>query len=163
MKIIRASENLRTLTITPALPVEGRTLAELFWEFVGADTPSAIMRGEAPPYVIRRVNRRQPDGSNAYLHFQVVPYDDGQFSSGLLLMIEDTTSASQLEQRLTQDRNELRLVQEQLAQANLELQRLSRFKTAVLSIAAQDLQSPLAVVRLYADLLLRARTYQRSA
>ncbi|MFN8595533.1 MAG: HAMP domain-containing sensor histidine kinase [Anaerolineae bacterium] len=156
LKIIRASENLRTLTITPALPVEGRTLAELFWEFIGADdTLSAIMRGEAPPYVIRRVNRRQPDGSNAYLTFQVVPYDDGQFSSGLLLMIEDTTSASQLEQRLTQDRNELRLVQEQLAQANLELQRLSRFKTAVLSIAAQDLQTPLAVVRLYADLLLR--------
>lgn len=155
LHVKRASDNLRSLTVRPDLAPEGQVLPDLFPEFVGtSNSLAAIVRGEAPPYVLRRVNRTLPDGSTAFLTFRVTAFDESQLARGLLLMVEDTTPNSQLEQRLLQDRNELKLLQERFANLNDELQRLNRFKTAVLSIVAQDLQTPLAVVQVYANLLL---------
>jgi len=80
--------------------------------------------------------------------------DDLQPEDGLLLIIEDVTKMVSIEQQLVQDRNELRLLQAQLSQANAELIRLNQLKSTFLSIAAHDLRAPLSAIRGYADLVL---------
>jgi signal transduction histidine kinase len=66
-----------------------------------------------------------------------------------------------LEQRLTQQRNDLRLLQEQLtrqnlelAAANAELRRLDEIKSQFVSVAAHELRSPLSSIIGYVEILL---------
>ena len=73
---------------------------------------------------------------------------------GLLLLIEDATASGTLEQSLTQERNELWLLQHQLSHANTQLEDLSQFKSFVLAMAAHEIANPLNVICVYADHLL---------
>jgi len=157
LTIARASPNFEKLLDSSDTPIEGQPLTDRLWGFIGAEEDLlAVLRGTAPDYMLEQVNHELPDGSTAYLTYRVTRLDQDGETGGLLLVIEDVTAASILQQHVTQDRNELRLVQTQLSHAIVELQRLNRFKSLVLSMAAHDLRSPLTVVRGYADLLLKA-------
>jgi len=61
---------------------------------------------------------------------------------GLLHLVQDSTEAGVLEQQLSQQRNDLRLAQDQLARQNLELaaanaelRRLDELKSTFVSVA----------------------------
>ena len=154
LTIVHASSNLRDVIHDPTPQVEGSALTDLFWEFVSAEESLyAIMRGEANDYRLERVNREAADGSIAYFTFHVVPLDELNPSLGLMLIVEDVSQTSHSEQRMMQDRNELRLLQSQLARANEELQRINRFKSFLLSMAAHDLRAPLTSILGFAGLL----------
>lgn len=58
------------------------------------------------------------------------------------------------EQRIIQERNEVRLLSAELQRANAELRRLNDFKSTILSMAAHDLRTPLAALSVRLDLLL---------
>lgn len=157
LTIARASPNFEKLLDSSGPPIEGQLLTDRLWGFIGAEEDlRSVLRGTAAEYALEQVNHELPDGSTAYLTYRVTRVDQENADAGLLLVIEDVTEASILQQHVTQDRNELRLVQAQLSHAIVELQRLNRFKSFVLSMAAHDLRSPLTVVRGYADLLLKA-------
>ncbi|NTW36697.1 MAG: HAMP domain-containing histidine kinase, partial [Syntrophobacteraceae bacterium] len=73
----------------------------------------------------------------------------------------DVTETGMLGQRLTQERNELRLIKERLAEqyqqlttANSELQRLDEVKSAFIAIAAHELRTPLTSILGYLELLV---------
>ncbi|MBI5082245.1 MAG: PAS domain-containing protein [Chloroflexi bacterium] len=154
LTIVHASSNLRDVIHDPTPQIEGSALTDLFWEFVSAEEPLyAIMRGEANDYRLERVNREAGDGSIAYFTFHVVPLDELNPVLGLMLIVEDVSQTSHAEQRMMQDRNELRLLQSQLARANEELQRINRFKSFLLSMAAHDLRAPLTSILGFAGLL----------
>jgi signal transduction histidine kinase len=154
LKVVHASSNLRDVIHDPTPQIEGSALTDLFWEFVSTEESlKAILRGEANDYRLERVNREAPDGSIAYFTFHVVPLDELNPALGLMLIVEDVSQTSHSEQRMMQDRNELRLLQSQLARANEELQRINRFKSFVLSMAAHDLRAPLTSILGYAGLL----------
>ena len=156
LTITHVSPDFEQLVDEPSAPLEGQSLLDCLWIFVGSEADlAAVLRSELAEVVLEQINRPRPDGSIAYLTYRVTPLADaGQ--PGLLLVVEDVTEASRLQQHVTQDRNELRLVQAQLSRANAELQRLNRFKSLVLSMAAHDLRSPLTVVLGFADLALKA-------
>jgi signal transduction histidine kinase len=157
LTFVWASANFEKLLDSPKMPIEGQLLTDRLWGFIGAENDLlAVLHGQAADYTIEQVNHTRPDGSLAYLTYRVTRLEQEGETNGLLLVIEDVTEASILQQHVTQDRNELRLVQAQLSHAIVELQRLNRFKSFVLSMAAHDLRSPLTVVRGYADLLLKA-------
>jgi signal transduction histidine kinase len=70
-------------------------------------------------------------------------------------LVEDVTEFGELQQALTQDRNELLLLQNQLAQTNQELNQSNQLKSLFLSMAAHDLRSPLSVISGYVEMLQR--------
>jgi signal transduction histidine kinase len=157
LTVAQVSPNFAALAADPGAPIEGRPLPDLLWEFVGAeDALRAILRGDEPAFALEQVNRELPDGAPAYLTFQVLPLDFDQPGTGLLLIVEDVTGAGRLQQRLAQDRNELRLLQTQLSRANAELQHLNRFKSFMISMVAHDLRSPLTTIEGYASMLFEA-------
>lgn len=153
--IIDASQNLSDLVTATAHDVIGRPITELFYEFVGAEEAlRAILHGESSSYRLEWVNFVLPNGMTTYLTFEVAAYFESDPAAGLLVIIEDTTSHGVLEQVVMQDRNELRLAQAQLAAANAELQRLLQFKSLMLSMASNEIRTPLTTIRLYTSLLL---------
>jgi signal transduction histidine kinase len=141
----------------------GRSLTEVVPELEGNEAPLVqVLAGELPRFQLAWVNRVLPDGETAYLTLVHLPHRDasGQIV-GLILLVDDVTEAGTLGQQLTQERNELRLAKEilaeqyrQLATANSELQRLDEVKSAFVSIAAHELRTPLTSVLGYLELLL---------
>jgi signal transduction histidine kinase len=76
-------------------------------------------------------------------------------------LVEDISVMGEMQQRLMQSRNELRLLADaverrnrDLVAANLELRKLADVKTTFVSMAAHELRTPLAIMRGYADMLL---------
>jgi len=136
---------------------EGEAITNLVWELAGAEAVMlALLQGAQTEYSLGRVHRPQTDGSLIYLNLQLVALSAAQPGEGLLLRVEDATERSQLEQELVQDRNELRLAQTQLAEANEALHRLNRLKSFFLSMAAHDMRAPLTTISGYADLMLHS-------
>jgi signal transduction histidine kinase len=149
-----ASPNLRALMQSPPEHILGRPLAELFWEFVGAEaTLRAVARGDEPAFQLMRSNHERAGGATQYLDFQVMPLEAAGRDADLLLLVEDVSETAQIQQQVIHGRNELRLAEakraqavNQLAQANVELERLNHFKSFLLAMAAHDLSSPLTVI-----------------
>lgn len=153
--IAQVSPNLPELLDVEAEAMVGRRLSEVAWEFVGAEAALAtVMRGENDIFRLRRIQRERPDGTLRYLNFSVMPLYQDDAAPGLLLLVEDVTAATRLEQQVMQDRNELRLAQAALARANAELERLNTFKSFLLRMVAHDLRSPLNAVLSYTELSL---------
>ncbi|MBE2197825.1 MAG: PAS domain-containing protein [Anaerolinea sp.] len=156
MVVLRASSNFAAVLNEPDKTIVGRPLTDLLWEFVGAEgSLQAVLQGKMPYLAFERVNRELPDGRILYLDLSVTHLRDTELGDGLLLIVEDVTHAAELEQRVTQNRNELSLAKQQLMQANEELQKLNRLKSLFLSMAVHDLRMPLTAIRAYGDLLLR--------
>ncbi len=141
----------------------GRALAEVVPEWLGSESVLAdVLSGATSRVRLSRVNRELPDGRTAYLTLTVLPHlDDAGQISGLIHVVEDETAIGEIEQRLTQQRNELRLLQEELRQKNLaleaanaELRRLDQLKSTFVSIAAHELRTPLASISGYVEMLL---------
>ena len=155
LKVLQISPNFLSLLHTPGIEVVGQPIANVLWEFVGAENVlNDVLHGMQPNYQLDQVHREQKDGTLSYLSFRVSAVRQYDPSSGLLLLIEDTTEYGRLQQDLVQDRNELRLLQKKLEQANKELTELNQMKSLFLSMAAHDLQTPLTAIFGYSDLLL---------
>ncbi len=141
----------------------GQHLVEAVPELVGSEAILAdLLSGELPRFQLPWVNREQPDGSLVYLTIILLPFHDqiGDIT-GLLLVVHDVTEMGTLERCITQQRNELRLLEEELRRQNAkleahnaELRRLDEMKSAFFSIAAHELRTPLAAIRGYLELLL---------
>ena len=123
----------------------GHALIEVVQELEGnEETLIQVLNGELPRFKLAWVNRELPDGETVYLTMIQLPFrDESGEITGLLHFTHDVTETGLLGQRLTQERNELRLVKERLAgqyrqltTANSELQRLDEVKSAFIAIAA---------------------------
>lgn len=141
----------------PDIPnrVTGRQLSELFDELVGAEDELALVAdGRQARLQLSMINRELPDGSRGYYNLNVF-YQPENDAWPLLVILEQDNATGQMEQELVQERNEVRLIQEKLARANAELQRLNRLKSLLFSMAAHDMRAPITVVQGFADLLMR--------
>jgi signal transduction histidine kinase len=143
--------------------VAGRLLVDLVPELVGSEFALAdILAGELPRLELAWINRETSDGRTLYLTMVDLPHRDEQGRIvGLLHLVQDGTEAGLLKQHLSQSRNELRLVQQQLAHRNLELatanaelRRLDDLKSTFVSVAAHELRTPLAAIQGYVEMLV---------
>ncbi len=146
-----------------ALDWIGCSLLELVPELVGSEAILGdILSGALPRFELAWLNREMPDGRLAYLITIDLPQVDrsGQIT-GLIHVTEDWTDTGRLQQQLAQNRNELRLLQEQLARqnlevaaANVELRRLDDLKSRFVTLAAHELRTPLSSIHGYVEMLL---------
>jgi len=153
--IRRASPNF-SAALAPAQEDSciGQPLTNILWELVGAEESlQEILEGSLPYLAFERINRKDHDGRTTYLDLSVTKLDSSELGLGLLVVLEDVTHPAEVEQRLTQNRNELALARAELLRANAQLQRLNRQKTLFLSMAAHDLRGPLSVIRNSGDLI----------
>ncbi len=135
--------------------LEGELLTDHFFEFVGSESFLAeIVAGHEALFHIRDVNHVTDEGEIQYYDFLIFPLRPGESDAGLLFVIDDQTENSLLKQELTQERNELRLIQAELSRTNAKLQRLDILKSRFLSIAAHDMRTPLSLIGGYADFLV---------
>ena len=126
LTLVQASSNFRSVLVDREISAEGVLLANVLDEFKGTEPVlNSILQGAMPSFQLDRVARDLPDGSVRYLTFYVSPLDDNQPDLGLLLLVENATKCSQLNQALVQSRNETRLMQDALSHAYDELQRLA--------------------------------------
>lgn len=130
-------------------------LTELCWAFVGAEQAlRQVLAGQEAEFRLQRINFEDEQGNLRYFDYSVHRRQDlATQKPYLFLLIEDRTSICLLEQQMVQERNDLRLAQGRLANANMALQKLNQLKNVFLSVAAHDLRSPLTSVGLYAELL----------
>lgn len=155
LTVVQHSSNFPSLLPHPVQEITGQPIAELLWELVGTEEIlGEILQGKQITYRLEYINRERADGSTTYLNFQVLPLDADDPGRGLLLLVENETGDGRLQQLLVQDRNELRLVKDQLTDANEELIRLNRLKSLFLSMSAHDLRTPLTAISGYASLML---------
>jgi putative nucleotidyltransferase with HDIG domain len=126
LTIVQASSNFRSVLVDRDVTVEGALLADVLDEFRGTEAVlGSILQGAMPSFQLDRVARDLPDGSVRYLTFTVLLLDENQSDIGLLLLVENATLCSQLNQALIQSRNETRLMQDALSRAYDELQLLA--------------------------------------
>lgn len=155
--VVEATEKFREFQGDPGMTPIGRHVGDLIWELVGSEAGlMEVMEGKADIFSLENINRDLEDGSAMFLSLKALPLSKDNPKGGLLLILEDTTLTSTLEQELVQDRNELRLTKNSLSIANEELLKLNRLKSLFLSIAAHDLRSPLTAMLGYTDLAIKS-------
>jgi signal transduction histidine kinase len=141
----------------------GQPLLELIPELVGSERVLAnILEGELPRFQLGWINRETADGQTVYLIMATLPHHDSTGRlTGLLHLVEDYTEMGTIDQQLAQQRNELRLLRDELARqnvdlavANAELERLDDVKTMFVSVAAHELRTPLTPITGFLEMLL---------
>lgn len=148
------SQNLIDFLEGRPIPLTGVYLPDLFVEFFGMDhIVRAVLSGALREFRLAPIVRETPEGARRYLAFELLHVEQGETFSGLLL-VEDITREGEYEQRVVQERNEVRLLSAQLRRANEELRRLNEFKSTILSMAAHDLRTPIAALMIRLDVLL---------
>jgi class 3 adenylate cyclase len=120
--------------------VYGRNLTTLFDELAGLEDEIAQLSNQSQPALkIEKILRQEPGGTNAYITLGITPHQDG-----LLLLVTDVTDEGKLEQRVTQQRNELTLLSNQLDATRAQLDDLlHRFLPG--TVADQMVANPKAV------------------
>jgi len=141
----------------------GRPVVDLLPELVGSESMlDDILAGRLLRFELNWVNREGAEEQTLYWNISVLPHraSKGEIV-GLLLIVEDETEAGILQQALAHNQNELRLLRDQLARKNLELQastqellRLNGLKSEFVSVAAHELRTPLTSIGGYVEMLL---------
>lgn len=153
LKITEASENIEDFQPSIKGEIIGSNICDLFIELIGSESGlEEILRGESRIFKLDNINRESANGSIIYFSITISSINHEHPEQGLLLIVENSSLSSTLEQHMVQDRNELRLTKDSLSNANEELIKLNRLKSLFLSIAAHDLRSPLTAIRGYTDL-----------
>lgn len=158
LTISQYSPQLRNLAIDLEKDADlvGFHVFDVFAELVGLDDAlQSLLAGNISELRLPAVNRQSANSDEPlrYYDFLLFAIDSTQPDAGLILLIEDVTDQARLQQELVQERNQLRLMQAELAQANSRLQHLDQIKTLFLSMAAHDMRTPLAVIKGYLDFM----------
>ncbi|HEB64807.1 MAG TPA: PAS domain-containing sensor histidine kinase [Chloroflexi bacterium] len=122
----------------------GLSLSDVAPELLGMEeTLKTLARERHLPFLLRHINRDTPGGKTRYFSIALYPSKAEQ-PDGLVVALKDTTFTSTLLQELTQGRNTLRLMQQQLEEAN-------RFKNLTLTILSQEINGRLEMMLNYVD------------
>jgi signal transduction histidine kinase len=118
LNIVGAGGTLAVVAEDAEIAAEG-SLLDLIPELIGNEAVLAdVGTGALPRFQLEHINRAAADDSNRYLTVTILPHGDEIGRTRLLIVAADTTERGQNEQKLTQQRNELRLLRRHLAEAN---------------------------------------------
>lgn len=124
-----------------------------------------ILAGKLSSLKLEYINRETSPGQMRYLTMENLPYrDESNNIVGIAHLVQDVTNQGEVEQQLTQNRNELQLLKEQLEHrnrelvaANTELRHLSELKSQFISVAAHELRTPLTSLNGYVEMLVEGQ------
>lgn len=98
-------------------PVRAQPVERLFDLLSGMEADlRQVAQGELPQFAIEKIEFEDSHHARRYVSFRIYPYQQG-----LLILLVDVTEEALLEQRVTQQRNELDLLSSQLARSRAEL------------------------------------------
>ncbi|VAW37202.1 hypothetical protein MNBD_CHLOROFLEXI01-3517, partial [hydrothermal vent metagenome] len=86
---------------------------------------TAVKSGHIPFYRLENIAHSAPDGTFFYFNLQIMLFDPRNSKSGFWISVENSTTVGQLQQRLTQQRNELKQEVKRRKNAEEELQQLN--------------------------------------
>jgi signal transduction histidine kinase len=142
----------------------GDWLLDLSPELVGSESVLFdILNGDLPRFQLEHINRSTADDNTRYITVTALPYHSNRGDAKLLVLATDTSEQGQSEQKLTQQRNELRLLRRNLAAANEQLDTLLRryvpaedgdHKTTISSLGARvpgAIMNPTVIDRILQD------------
>jgi adenylate cyclase len=81
-----------------------------------------ILEGNLADFELKNLNRINKEGQIFYLNIYILPFQPSKGDKLLLILLSDTTEWTKIQQTLTQQRNELHLLQHDLAQSNQQLE-----------------------------------------
>ena len=111
----------------------GREFTELFPELIGyRQVLEGLRSGQQEQLLLERIHRRNLRDQQGYVTLRAIPYRDGW-----MVIASDATAAGNLEQRITQQRNELSLLATRLEKTRARLDDLLR------QIAPEQMQAAL--------------------
>lgn len=160
--ILQIGGKQELLEVDDKVATAGASLFDVAPELIGSEAQlQELLAGALPAFQLEFVNRENRGGTVYYVTLHNYAYAVAQGRvSGILHIVEDVTFIGETHQRLTQQRNELFLLHEQLnrsnlklAAANAELRALDELKSKFVSIAAHELRTPLATILGYIDLM----------
>ncbi|NCP86344.1 MAG: hypothetical protein CO094_00360 [Anaerolineae bacterium CG_4_9_14_3_um_filter_57_17] len=120
------NSNRRVVEYSPGLlryaqhisgPLRGQPIENLFDLLTGMEADlDGVIRKEIPTIAIEKIHHRLNANESLYFSVHISPYQNGA-----LMLISDVTEEALLEQRITQQRNQLDIISAQLAQSRAEL------------------------------------------
>ncbi|MEK7989408.1 MAG: adenylate/guanylate cyclase domain-containing protein [Thiotrichaceae bacterium] len=100
---------------------QGVTLFDAVPELYGCeDVIEDIVKGILPEFDLENLNRVLPNGETCYVNLALLPYQADQ--RYLLVLLIDKTEWTQIQQTLTQQRNELELLKSKLDEVNQRME-----------------------------------------
>ena len=122
LRVVEHSPNLIEYVRSTSGSLIGQGLDQIFDLLTGMDEDLAlVIQEKLPELVIEKIGHRYENGESGYFTLRVIHYQ-----KGLLALVQDVTTEGLLEQRVTQQRNELNLLGLQLARSRAELDYLLR-------------------------------------
>ncbi len=144
---------------------QGCLLTDIFPELLGNHQDlQDILAGKLANLQLVYINR-ETEEKTIYLTLDELPYKDetGKIV-GIVHVVQDETNKGELEQQITQNRNELRLLKNQVEKQNLELVaannelvRMSEFKAQFVHLATYELRNPLKTLNQYLKMLVEGQ------
>lgn len=96
---------------------DGLTLFDVVPELYGCeDVIADVVKGELPEFDLDNLNRVLPNGETCYVNLALLPYQADK--AYLLVLLIDKTEWTEIQQTLTQQRNELGLLKSKLDEVN---------------------------------------------
>lgn len=129
IEYVLADANRRVMEYSPGIvpyarrisgPLLGQPLERLFDPLAGMEPDlEQVTSHRLPALTLEKIEQVLPNGRKISFTLQALPY-----AGGLLILFSDVTAEAQLEQRITQQRNELNLLSAKLARSRAELDEL---------------------------------------
>ena len=163
LRIIELHDTARVFPIGIPKTIVGASLLDHVPELIGSESVlDDILRGTVPRFELAWVNLELAQDQTRYLTLVVLPNRDHVGNiSGLIHLVQDVTELGKIHQQVAQQRNELRLLRDQLSDQNLELstanaelRRLDEMKSVFVSVATHELQTPLSSIIGFIEMLL---------
>ena len=116
--LLQSSRHFTKLVESDSAAASARLL-ELFPEFVGSENQiAALLNGKQRKFVLEKVGRTTASGHSSYFTFTLLsPRQIPDKARNLLLIVQDTSKETGLEQKIQQQRYEILLLQASLSRA----------------------------------------------
>lgn len=137
LRVLEYSPGVIRYMRRPSGPLRAQSVTQFFDVLIGMETDlRQVAEGTLPQLTIEKIESVDDSHARRYVSFRIYPYQ-----GGLLVLLVDVTDEALLEQRVTQQRNELDLLSSQLARSRAELDDLlHRFVPSV--VADQMISNP---------------------
>jgi adenylate cyclase len=121
--VVQSYGNFSNFALDQAITTNSSDMFDFIPELIGCDDILwDVFDGNLPDFELENLNRINEIGEIFYLNIYILAYQPPQGEKLLLIMLRDTTEWTKIQQTLTQQRNDLHLLQHDLAQTNQQLE-----------------------------------------
>lgn len=122
-EVLRVHGDFSEFAISEQIANESTDLFDFIPELIGCDDILwDVLDGNLSDFELKNLNRINEKGGTFYLNLYIFPYQPLEGEKLLLVLLNNTTEWTKIQQTLTQQRNELHLLQHDLAQTNQQLE-----------------------------------------